>query len=92
MNAIYHYQFRVNGKFEPHTLRVKLLAQTATQYKVSYQGFHANGAAVGYETFVRKDRIVVDHAQAARELPHCGGPIKVKKPVKIPTWRPYKED
>lgn len=73
------------------SVNVEVLGRTGTQYKVKYLGFHANGAPVGHVTFVRMDRVTVDHAAAERDLPKVGKPAKPKRPAKIPTWKPYKD-
>lgn len=97
MKGVYKYQYlaatRPTRVMKEDSVNVEVLAHTETQYKVKYLGFHANGAPVGHITFVRKDRVLVDHAEAERTLPRVGKPVKPKKkPVKIPTWRPYNDD
>lgn len=94
MKGVYTYQYlkaaRPQKVFERASVNVELLAQTATQYKVKYLGFHANGAPVGHITFVRKDRVTVDHGEAARTLQHIKREKK-PKPKGGPNWLPYKD-
>lgn len=55
--------------FTEHTLRVEVLGETLRKYQVKYLGFHANGAAVGYVTWVKKDKVALDVAEPTQVQP-----------------------
>lgn len=76
----YHYRYFTGQTtywrkpvFADCTLRVEVVEETKTSYRVKYLGLHANGAAVGSLHWVRKDKVRIDgedavQAPAARNI------------------------
>ena len=78
MNGTYRYkQYNVfTREFTPHTLRVEIIDETPTQYKVKYLGLHANGNRPGYITRVRKDKVKLDGETHAPDIESVRLPYK----------------
>lgn len=54
---------------QEYTLRVQVLEESKNCYRVKYMGFHANGAAVGYTTWVKKTSVKLDQAEDTQVKP-----------------------
>lgn len=61
-----------------HSMRVAILAEHSTQYKVKYLGFHASGAAVNSLHWVAKKNVRLDAPQLtpAKDLQNIRLPYK----------------
>lgn len=64
MIGTYYYAALINlypvKVFGPCKMRVEIIAETPKSYKIRYKEPHANGAAVGTETWVQRKHVKTD--------------------------------
>lgn len=85
----YHYKHLVTyypvKDFRALTIRVEVLEESATRYRVRYLGAHANGNKPGYTTWVQKTKVTVDGET----------PTPIQRPnaraAKQSAWLPYND-
>lgn len=77
--ATYHYRtYDYQGGYNPHTMRVEVIGESAKSYHIKYLEFHANGSRPGTLTWVRKDKVKIDQAAEVRPA----APVEVRLPYK----------
>lgn len=84
--GIYTYSHLVKyypvKEYRALTLRVEVLEESATRYRVRYLESHANGNKPGYTTWVQKSKVAVDGESIQR--PNARAAIKS-------AWLPYND-
>lgn len=51
-----------------HSMRIEVVDERANKYRIKYNGFHANGVAIGSLHWVRKDKVRLDEGNGLKPM------------------------